>query len=217
MSINLHAELKKIMQENGIANFMPWGITGGNSWISLNQLDENDYCIQIKIPGSFQEYKRAKDSITAVFTRMDCDLVRDEDLGDTFGHKRNLYYIDRQKILARKAKEKTSTGNVYNISTINAQGSNLVLGDVVNSTLYIDQSVAEIKEMIEEKGGEDKDELLSILDEVKVVAGQLASMGKIDASPHFNERLSKHLEKHGWLYGQIIGLLGSVAIKFWLG
>ena len=31
---------------------MPWGITGGNEWISYKQDDENDYSVQIFLHGS---------------------------------------------------------------------------------------------------------------------------------------------------------------------
>ena len=50
---------------------------------------------------------------------------------------------------------------------MNANGSNVVLGDLFNSSLSIDNSIQSIENEIREKGGDDKEELLALFEEVK--------------------------------------------------
>ena len=62
------------------------------------------------------------------------------------------YFEDKEKAMEREdEKMKTS----INIGNIVANGSNLVLGDVINSVLSIDNSVKRIEKEIEEKGGDE--------------------------------------------------------------
>ena len=63
------------------------------------------------------------------------------------------YFENKEKALeAEKVKQQT-------IPNIFAPGSNIVIGDVTNSTLSIDNSITKIEQLIDEKGGEDTAEL----------------------------------------------------------
>ena len=71
------------------------------------------------------------------------------------------YFANKEKALeAEKVKQQT-------IPNIFAPGSNIVIGDVTNSTLSIDNSITKIGQLIDEKGGEDTAELKALLAEVQ--------------------------------------------------
>jgi|GEM_PF-3147860 len=215
-------ELQKIARKHDILFRALLGIEGGRGWINYSQIEENDYKIQISTSADFNGYNAIREDIKNVFSQRDTVLASEENYKKrAFGFQKELIFMDKDKYekieTEREALLKMSSDQVFNIGTFNAQGANVIFGDVVNSSLYIDNSVTKIKEMIEEKGGEDKDELLSILAEVKEIADQMASSGKIKAKSSLKERISSHLEKHGWFYGEIIGLLGTVAITVLLG
>lgn len=123
------------------------------------------------------------------------------------------YFEDKKKAEER---EKTMKPSI-NIGSITATGSNFVLGDVVNSTLSVDNSMARIENEIEEKGGEDKQELKEILDEVKELIENMQESRHIPKNKGLFARLANHLEKHGWFYGEVIGLIGAAALQLLQG
>lgn len=100
----------------------------------------------------------------------------------------------------------------YNIGQINTDGGIVTLGNVVNSTQSIDNSIKHIESQIEEKGGADKEELYSTLDEAKGIINEIYQTKEIKAHQSFVQKLSSHLSKHGWFYGAIITLLGTALI-----
>lgn len=104
-------------------------------------------------------------------------------------------------------------GKKYNIGSIIANGGNLILGDIVNSSLNIDNSIKHIAIQIEEKGGEDKENLKALLEETKKLLEKIEETRQIPKDKDFLNRLSSHTEKHGWLYGEILGLVGNVVLK----
>ena len=101
----------------------------------------------------------------------------------------------------------------YNVENFSAIRSNFVFGDVINSTLSIDNSIKTIEEKIEECGGEDKETLLSLLSEVKELIENFEATRQIPKNKGLINRLSMHLEKHGWFYGAVVNLLGMAAIN----
>lgn len=119
-------------------------------------------------------------------------------------------YSEREAEYERQIKH--SVGTTYNIGSITASGSNLVLGDVVNSSLNVDNSIKRIASEIEEKGGEDKEALLALLEEAKELTDNIETTRQIPKNKGFFKRLSSHLEKHGWFYGEIVGLLGTATL-----
>ena len=124
------------------------------------------------------------------------------------------YFEDKEKAMEREdEKMKTS----INIGNIVANGSNLVLGDVINSVLSIDNSVKRIEKEIEEKGGDDSEELLEILVEVKELIENMQESRHIPKNKGLFSKASRHLEKHGWFYGEIVGLIGAAAMNMLQG
>jgi len=211
-------ELQAIAQKHNLLFRAILDIEGGRGWINYSQIEENDYKIQISTSADFNGYKAIREDIKGVFSQRNAVLFSEDNYKKrAVGFQKELIFMDKDKTTERKEVLKMSTGPVFNIETFNAQGANVVFGDVVNSSLYINNSVSKIKKLIEEKGGEDKEELLSILAEVKEGAEQMALDGVIKLRPSLKERISSHLEKHGWFYNEIVGLLGVVAVTGLLG
>lgn len=101
---------------------------------------------------------------------------------------------------------------VYNIGMITNQNSIVTFGDIINSTISIDNAIRHIENEIEVKGGEDKEELRALLTEAKELIDNLNSTRHIPKNNGFFKRVSSHVEKHGWFYGEIVGLLGTAAL-----
>lgn len=118
------------------------------------------------------------------------------------------YFEDKEAALKRKkeAEERMSVGNITNYG-------NIVFGDVSDSTLTVDNSIHEIEQMIDERGGEEKEELLDILDELKELIENMESSRSIPKQRKLFQRITEHLAKHGWFYGAVIQLLGTSVIQ----
>ncbi len=112
-------------------------------------------------------------------------------------------------------KEMAKQGKTYNIQTVNAQGGNLIIGDALNVSQTIHQSIANISKEIDERG-EDQDALKEILAEVEQLAKEMEKSGKTPEKgkvKRFFEKASHHLSKHGWFYGAILQVLGQAALS----
>lgn len=124
------------------------------------------------------------------------------------------YFEDKNQA---EEKEKIMQKSSINIGSIVATGSNLILGDAVNSNLSIDNSMQRIEDEINEKGGEDSEKLKELLDEVKELIENMQESRHIPKNKSLFERLSNHLEKHGWFYGEVVGLIGAAAMQMLQG
>ena len=74
-----------------------------------------------------------------------------------------------------------------------------------------------IEDEINEKGGEDSEKLKELLDEVKELIENMQESRHIPKNKSLFERLSNHLEKHGWFYGEVVGLIGAAAMQMLQG
>lgn len=118
----------------------------------------------------------------------------------------------KDKVQAEE-KEKNMQKSSINIGSIVTTGSNLILGDVVNSNLLIDNSIQKIENEIDQKGGDDSENLKKLLDEIKELIENIQESRHIPKNKSLFERLSNHLEKHGWFYGEVIGLIGTATMQ----
>lgn len=124
------------------------------------------------------------------------------------------YFEDKIKA---EEKEKVMQRSSISIGSIVATGSNLILGDVVDSVLSIDNSMQRIESEIDKKGGEDSESLKELLAEVKELIENMQESRHIPKNKGLFEKLSNHLEKHGWFYGEIVGLIGAAAMQMLRG
>lgn len=110
--------------------------------------------------------------------------------------------LDRQ----RQHREKNAVQNITNYG-------NLVFGNVSGSTFSVDNSIHEIERIIDEKGGEDKDDLYEILDELKELIENINTSRSIPKQKKLFQRITDHAAKHGWFYGAVIQLLGTAVMS----
>lgn len=117
------------------------------------------------------------------------------------------YFENKEKALRQQEEEraKITCGNITNYG-------NMVFGNVSNSTLTVDNSIHEIERMIDEQGGEDKEKLLELLDEVKELLENIQTSRNIPKQKKLFQRISDHVAKHGWFYGAIVQLLGTATM-----
>lgn len=116
------------------------------------------------------------------------------------------YFEDKQTALDRQDKrEKERQQSIINYG-------NLVFGNVSGSTLTVDNSIHQIEQAIDEKGGEDKEELHELLGEIKELIENIQSSRVIPKQKRLFEKISNHMEKHGWFYGAVVQLLGTAAL-----
>ena len=116
------------------------------------------------------------------------------------------YFEDKQAALDRQDKREMERQQ----SIINY--GNLVFGNVSGSTLTVDNSIHQIEQAIDEKGGEDKEKLHELLDEVKELIENIQSSRAIPKQKKLFEKISNHMEKHGWFYGAVVQLLGTATL-----
>lgn len=116
------------------------------------------------------------------------------------------YFEDKQAALDKQDKrEKERQQSIINYG-------NLVFGNVSGSTLTVDNSIHQIEQAIDEKGGEDKEELHELLGEIKELIENIQSSRAIPKQKRLFEKISNHMEKHGWFYGAVVQLLGTAAL-----
>ena len=117
------------------------------------------------------------------------------------------YFKNKEQALKRNEEEQKhmSVGNINNYG-------NIVVGNISNSTLSVDNSVHEIEKMIDERGGEDKEELHELLEEVKELIENIQTSRNIPKQKKLFQHINDHISKHSWFYGAIIQLLGTATM-----
>jgi len=121
--------------------------------------------------------------------------------------------LDKElKIDTIPSDKKKPQSSTYHIQNLLANGGIITFGSVINSTQSIDNSIEQIENQIEEKGGSEKEELYSILNEAKEIINEISQTREIRPKKAFYEKLSGHLSKHRWFYGEIVGLLGTALL-----
>ena len=119
-----------------------------------------------------------------------------------------IYFKDKEEALKRE-REKQPAQNI----NITATGSNINFGSITNSTLSAENIVSNLEKEIEEKGGNDKEALKELLEEVKELCEGFKVNNPLPKRKKLMEKLSNHMSKHGWFYGEIVGLIGSAAMS----
>ena len=125
------------------------------------------------------------------------------------------YFADKEKAL--KDEQDRQMAQNINIQTLSATGSNINFGTITNSTLTTQNIVSEIEKQIEEQGGDDKDELKDLLEEVKELCESIKTNNPLPKRANLMTKISNHLEKHGWFYGAVVQLLGTAAMSAMMG
>lgn len=94
---------------------------------------------------------------------------------------------------------------------------NYVEGDVINSTLSVENSIRELEKKINSQGGDDSEELKKLLEEVKELIENMETSRSIPKQKQLFKKISDHATKHGWFYAEIVALLGQQIINMLSG
>lgn len=121
-------------------------------------------------------------------------------------------YFEREEKHFKRMKE--SANKTYNSGNIYADGSNVVIGDAINSSLNMDNSYTRIENRIDhECDQEDKIEIKELLEEAKEIIDNMKKNGSIGQRKSFFRKLTDHACKYGWLYAEIVNLIGTAVIR----
>lgn len=150
--------LHDIANDNNMNFYGFWGMEGGSNWIWSKQDDEKKFRVQIFTLENYDKYIDIKNSVVLLFQEFDCTIYKDEAVGKiNFGTRRDLYFMDKsdyEKIELKELEGNVLVNNQYNIGAINANGSNLTLGNATNSNQTIElDSNSEKKEFYFRKFG----------------------------------------------------------------
>jgi len=99
--------------------------------------------------------------------------------------------------------------SVQSVSYTFHNSSNIIAGSQATATMNV--NIGEIEVAIEKNGGTDKAELLAMVMEIKEAFEKQDTLSKGSLA-----RFSETLEKHSWITGSLIQLLGSAAIQFFI-
>lgn len=98
-----------------------------------------------------------------------------------------------------------------------APGSNVNVGTISHSTITANNVISSIEKEIEEKGGSDKEELRSLLEEIKELCDNIQANKSLPKSKVLMNKISKHFSTHGWFYGAVVQLIGTAAMQIMAG
>lgn len=121
------------------------------------------------------------------------------------------YFEDKEKAI-QKQQEKQSSANI-SIQHLTATGSSFNFGTMTNSNLTSANILSGLEKEIEQKGGKDKEELKDLLEQVKELCENIKIAERLPKSKTLLNKISNHLEKHGWFYGAVVNLIGTAAIE----
>ncbi len=123
-----------------------------------------------------------------------------------------LKYFENKKNALKQQQEKQSLQNV-SINNLNATGSSFNFGTMSNSTLNSQNVISDLEKEIEKNGGEEKEELKDLLEQVKELCENIKTSEQLPKSKTLMNKLSNHLEKHGWFYGAVVNLIGTAVME----
>lgn len=113
-------------------------------------------------------------------------------------------YFEREK----KYMNRINKGVVINNGTV-------FMGDVINSTVTINNTFDKIEQEINEKCSDEneKEELLDLLSEAKEIIENYKTSNTIGQRKGFFKKITNHLDTHGWFYAEIVSLFGQFVLS----
>lgn len=124
------------------------------------------------------------------------------------------YFNDKIRLEKQDMKSKAVT---YNIGSITTSQSNVIIGDVTNSSLSLENSIKNIEQRIAQCPREEQQELKDLLEEATEIISNIEETRQITRRGSFIKRLGNHMEKHSWFYSEIVNLIGTGVMKMFLG
>lgn len=188
--------------------------------ILLKMYDEcKSYDIQATYDEIPQGYQNGLTQILDTLKQYGMIFRHIEFIGGTFEFSLSpqalTYFEDKEKAL-KLEQEKQIAQNI-NIQNLTATGSNINFGTITNSTLSAENIIHNLEKQIDELGGDDKEQLKDLLEEVKELCESIKINAPLPKRTNLMTKISNHLEKHGWFYGAVVQLLGTAAMNVMMG
>lgn len=97
----LHKDWLDMIHSIGAKN-MPYGIHGGNEWISYKQISDNDFVVEIFTHNGFETFSCQKNAVIDFFEDRNSVLVTESKVKDVpFGYWSQLEFMDKSKYEAQ--------------------------------------------------------------------------------------------------------------------
>lgn len=146
--------------------------------------------------------------------------LHDKGFINIFGADDIPYFVTLKnlgKTYFETAKPYSNTERIGETKINSVFAGNMVVGDVINSSLSNSINITFIENRIDAEGGEDKEELRELLKEAKEAIENFQKSGEIKENKSFSKKARKHLEKYPWFYSGLMNLMGTAAMKIFLG
>lgn len=123
-----------------------WGVQGGNEWISIKQIDEGDFSVQIFTHDGFDIYKKQKDAVVSFMAKKGIVLDSEAEVKDIpCGYWKQLDFISQKhRAIEEKSRQEllgtlksTQIGTQIN-GNVNTGGGNVNSGnaDVIDESTH---------------------------------------------------------------------------------
>lgn len=118
------------------------------------------------------------------------------------------YFEDKDKAIERhKERENRPVAGDF------VNKGNIIFGDVIDSTLSVNNSIEYIEKYIEQEAGEDKEELKEILEDVMELVENIKDSRSIPKQKKLYSKIGDHASKHSWFYGKVVEMLGKTILN----
>ena len=125
------------------------------------------------------------------------------------------YFADEQKHLGimQAEKYKWSASQLDGAQADDEPEQSFIIDDALDAQFNIERPILRINERIEIDGGDEKNELLELLSEVKEMLIDINDTRRLPHRKSFANDLRKQKKKHYWFYVAIISLIGQAGLS----
>lgn len=122
-------------------------------------------------------------------------------------------FFEREEEYYKRLKDFNSNKTIT-IETINAENSNIIVGDVIDSNIILNNTLDKIESEIDKncKTEKEKRELTELLNETKEIIDDFKETKQFSTRKSFYKKLFNHFSEHSWFYAEIVNLLGQVVL-----
>ena len=122
---------------------------------------------------------------------------------------RDYFVNEKEQEMRMPPSQSITVGDVHMHGGTAVIANTAHVGDITSNVSTI---ISDIERNIEEKGGDDKEELRALLNEAKEIAAAITASKAIPEKKGFLKKLSDHFAKQGWFYGAIVQLIGTATL-----
>ena len=215
----IERKIKKIAEEKSKELIIKTNIDGGNNMTLLNELQKEFLSIILSKEDNNYEYHGLLSefpkymNVGDLFKQLEyAGYCSTHDIYITGEWRciltpQGINYFEKEEEY-KNMKEKTN----INIEQFINNGNN-IFGNVFDSNFNIDNSCSNIEKMIDEKGGEDSEELKLVLSDIKEYLENINDSKYISTNKSLFEKIGNHIQKHQWFYQMVVNMLGMAVMN----